>query len=129
MKFEDFKLISYWDTNEINIFNSFYNEIWNECEYDRYGVFIEENDKVVDLGASIGIFSQYAVHMGASVVYSFESDTDRYNLIKENTKNTNKVIPFNALISGYSNENDYNLEKIFNVIKESHIDFMKVDIE
>ena len=47
---------------------NFYKEIYKENEYNRFGVRIEKNDVVIDCGANIGIFSQYALDMGASKV-------------------------------------------------------------
>ena len=61
-----------WEDWMKNMFHSFYTEIWDDHEYDRFGIEIAEGDVVVDLGASIGLFSQYAVSKGASKVFAFD---------------------------------------------------------
>ena len=129
MKFEDFKLGKDWSSEDVSTFNNFYNEIWNENEYNRYGVCVSEGDVVVDLGASVGIFSQYANSMGASKIYSFECLEERYELIKENCKNAENIKPILGLVGKDTGGNNYNLERIFFDLQLDKIDFLKVDIE
>jgi hypothetical protein len=129
MQFEDFKLGKDWSIEDINTFNNFYNEIWHQNEYNRYGVSVSENDIVVDLGASIGLFAQYANYMGASKIYSFECLEERYELIKENCKNSPNITPILGLVGSDAGGNNYNLERIFFDFKLDNIDFLKVDIE
>ena len=78
--FKDFKLNTNWTLE------SFYNEIWTDNEYSRFGVGVNPGDTVVDLGASIGLFSQYAIEQGARRVYAFETDPERCEYIKQNTR-------------------------------------------
>ena len=99
MKFEEFKMNPEWEDWMKNMFHSFYTEIWDDHEYDRFGIEISEGDVVVDLGASIGLFSQYAVSKGASKVFAFECMDERFELIKENISNTDKITPMYGLIS------------------------------
>jgi len=147
MKYIDFKLGEGWDIPTKNIFNSFYKEIWEDNEYDRHGILIEAGDIVVDLGASIGIFSQYAISKKASKVYSFECLDEHFKYLLENTKDTKSIVPIYGLISADSDcinfgscvsnqykglslsRTSYNLENIFTSNKIDYVDFMKVDIE
>ena len=61
---KDFSHFKFPDGN-LEMSQNFYREIYEEKEYDRYGIRIEEGDIVVDCGANIGIFSQYALDLGA----------------------------------------------------------------
>lgn len=129
MKFEEFKMNPDWEDWMKGMFHNFYTEIWDDHEYDRFGIEIANGDVVVDLGASIGLFSQYAVSKGASKVFAFECMDERFELIKENISNTNKITPIYGFISDTSDGNNYNLERIFKDCNVDHIDFMKVDVD
>jgi len=129
MKFEEFKMNPEWEDWMKNMFHSFYTEIWDDHEYDRFGIEISKGDVVVDLGASIGLFSQYAVSKGASKVFAFECMDERFELIKENISNTDKITPMYGFISDNDNGDNYNLERIFKDCNVEHIDFMKVDVD
>jgi tRNA G37 N-methylase Trm5 len=129
MKFEDFKLGSSWNIDDVSTFRNFYNEIWQGGEYDRFGVSVTEGDVVVDLGASIGLFSQYANSKGASKIYAFECIEERYELIKENCKYSPNITPILGLVGSDSYGTNYNLQRIFDDLQLNTVDFMKVDIE
>lgn len=129
MLFKDFKLNPNWSEENRKILESFYNEIWTDNEYNRFGVGVEHNDTVVDLGASIGLFSQYAIEQGARRVYAFETDPERCEYIKKNTRASDVYVK-QAYITGLPNlSNDLNLRAVLKLIDSSHVDFMKVDIE
>ena len=126
MKLEDFQSSPLWQSDsDLRAKESIYNEIWIDGEYDRFGVSVSNGDIVVDCGANIGIFSQYAIHKGAKEVYSYECGDEEYKYLKINTKNNNRIKVF----KGYVSDKDYNVEKIINDNNLSHIDFLKIDIE
>lgn len=104
--------------------SNFRREIYDENEYDNFGVKVEKGDIVLDCGANVGIFSQYAIDMGASLVYAYESDELNEKYYIDNVE-TDKSI----FTRGYVGHNNYDLEKIFNQHQINHIDFAKVDIE
>jgi FkbM family methyltransferase len=146
MKFEDFKLNPLWPDSYKDIYKDFYKEIWYDNEYDRYGISVSKDDVVVDLGASIGVFSKYAKYKGASRVYSFECFGEHFKYLKENIIPSDNIIPVYGLVSGSESEmiigssivksksisfikNHYNLKRIIKDFNLNSIDFMKVDIE
>ncbi len=122
MKLADFKLLN--DESK-----DFYKQIWQEGEYDRFGIAVEPGDIVVDCGANIGIFSQYAVSRGARHVYSFESDPQIYEYLKVNTSQTDKITTINGYVGEHNHGGFYNLERILRAFSLDYIDFFKVDIE
>ena len=123
MQFKDFKYPADWDDNELNIYKSFYKEIWDEGEYDRFGVCVEPNDVVLDLGASIGLFSQWAISKGASKVYAFECDDSHYEFLTQNI--SDNIHATKGLISN----SEWNLERIYKEMNITSVDFAKIDIE
>jgi hypothetical protein len=66
---------------------SVFKEIWLDHEYSRYGVEVEKGDVVVDCGANVGFFTNYALnYRKAKHVYSFECDETYIECLRENTK-------------------------------------------
>ena len=125
MKLEDFKLSPNWETEELNQFyKNVYQEIWLSGEYSRFGVNVQPGDIVVDCGANIGMFSQYAVHNGAKKVYAYESEDEEFKYLKINSQNTDKIVPIKSLIS-----KEHSIKKIMLENNLSEIDFLKLDIE
>ena len=104
--------------------NSFQREIYTEGEYDRFGVKIESGDVVLDCGANVGIFAQYALDLGASKIYSYECDEPHFNCLIQNITS----LDFTPTL-GFVGHNHYNLSKILNQHSLSKIDFAKIDIE
>lgn len=112
-----------------DISRSFYNEIWNENEYDRFGISVEKNDVVLDCGANIGLFTGYALYKGASKVYAYEADETIYQYHTKNFQHSKfpNVNTSNSKIG--SCEDCLSLEQIFKITGESNFDFAKIDIE
>ena len=130
MKLEDFKISPQWDTPEgRHACNSFYKEIWQDNEYNRFGIGVEPNDIVVDCGANIGIFSQYAINRGAKKVYAYECGDEEFKYLNINTANNNTIVTTQGYVSDLDSYNNFNLEKIFKTHNLTNIDFIKVDIE
>jgi len=72
-----------------------YNHLMNEMHhtfdqytkgniYERYGCVIEEGDIVVDAGANVGAFSNYAYHKGAKEIYAFEPADTAFECLVRN---------------------------------------------
>jgi hypothetical protein len=104
--------------------NSFQREIYTEGEYDRFGIKIESGDVVLDCGANVGIFAQYALDLGASKIYSYECDEPHFNCLIQNITS----LDFTPTL-GFVGHNHYNLSKILNQHSLNKIDFAKIDIE
>lgn len=104
-------------------------EIWDDHEYDRYGVRINQGDIVLDFGANVGSFSKYAINQGARHVYAFECENDEFEYLELNTKDEPKITITKGFVSDRNDENHYNLPKIFNSFDLGMVDFCKIDIE
>jgi hypothetical protein len=109
--------------NEGNTEN-YIREIYDENEYNRFGVKIEPGDIVLDCGANIGIFTNYALDMGASKVYSYEADGHVFEFYNKNVNNPNVYPTF-----GMVGHEQHNLSIIKNQHGLNEINFAKIDIE
>lgn len=123
MTFEDFKTDPSWDDARLHDYRSFHREIWHEAEYEKHDVGIMPGDRVVDCGASIGIFARYAIHRGAGSVTSVEADKSVYDYLKLNAKG-HSITPLQGTVGG-----DWDIESIMSAGGIDGIDFLKVDIE
>lgn len=106
------------------LIKTFIREIYDENEYDRFNINIEEGDIVLDAGANVGIFTQYALDRGASKVIAYECEESNFQYYNENI-NDNRV----SCTMGYVGHNNYDLTKIFEQHNIDKIDFAKIDIE
>ena len=61
-----------------------HNDYTKGCIYERYGCIIERGDVVVDIGANIGAFSNYAYHKGSSKIFSFEPTDIAFTCLDKN---------------------------------------------
>jgi tRNA G37 N-methylase Trm5 len=106
----------------------FYKEIWEDNEYSRFGIEVKPGDVVVDYGANIGLFSQYAISKGASQVYSFELQDKYFKYLNLNTISTPNIEIYQGKVT--DRVSDWNLPKILStIVKGGRINFLKVDIE
>jgi len=103
---------------------SFHKEIFFDLEYERHGVKIEKGDTVIDLGANVGIFTEFAISRNAGKIISFESDEEIYSHLISNI-NDPRAILLNKTIG----KHDYTINNILNDYNLSKIDFLKIDIE
>lgn len=115
---------------ELYVYSCFYKEIFNDNEYDRYGISVEENDIVLDAGANVGLFTNYALSKNAGRILSIECDKTKYDCMVKNTHNT-KVQQLNGFVSGneMNDSQSYSLSDIIKIFNVESIDFAKIDIE
>ena len=52
--------------------------------YQNRGCFLKEGDHVLDLGANIGIFTNFAADKGAAKIYSFEPILENFHMLMMN---------------------------------------------
>lgn len=103
---------------------NFQREIYIENEYNRFNIKVEEGDVVLDCGGNVGIFTQYALDMGASQVFSYECDEPIFKCYQEN------IIDYRVKPTmGFVGKGNYNLSKILQQHQINEIDFAKIDIE
>tara|TARA_Y100001963_G_C6779589_1_gene449162 strand:+ start:1718 stop:2326 length:609 start_codon:yes stop_codon:yes gene_type:complete len=100
-------------------------EIWEDNEYERFGIKIKPGDIVLDLGANVGVFSLYALSKKAHQIYAFEKNEQEYECLILNTIKSSNITNIKGLISN----NDYNFTKIFQEFNLGRVDFCKIDIE
>ena len=79
--------------NQIYFTNDYYT---NGCIYERYGCVVQKGDIVLDAGANIGVFSNYAWEKGASHIYSFEPGMDAFKCLIKNKPSQSTI--FNAAL-------------------------------
>lgn len=75
-----------------------YYEIFVNNTYFSDKVYIGGNDSVVDIGANIGMFSNYAALTTDNTVIAFEAEQNNYEALKTNVKNSN-VLTHNMIVS------------------------------
>jgi len=78
-----------------------YHEIYNREDYIKGDCRINPGDVVVDCGGNIGLFSSFAIDMGASRVLSFEPFPNNFQI---NKKNNIDVEVFDLAVSNKSDE-------------------------
>ena len=104
-------------------------EIWEENEYDRFGLQIHPYDTVLDLGANVGVFTKFALDKGANHVYAFECDQHYFDCLNLNLYNNPKATTIKGFVSDRIEENHYNFLTIFNKFNLGRVNFCKIDIE
>ena len=119
--------------NDNGISDSFYDEINYGFEYDYRDCKIDIGDRVLDCGAYIGMFTEYAYRMGAEKVYSVEMDGERFECLKQNlgkiqlgAKST-QPIPLHLEVSDKDTSVEHLNVGVF--LENNNIDFIKMDIE
>jgi len=100
---EDSKIITDWSKRHNVKYRDTvtYHEIYNREDYIKSDCKITPGDVVIDCGGNIGIFTSYALDMGASRVLSFEPFNDNFELNKKNNPNAQV---FNLAVSNKSDE-------------------------
>ena len=138
MQFKNFILSPDWDQDRRDTYKRFYDSIWNDLEYLQFGLKINKGDTVVDCGASIGLFTNFAANKDASKIIAIEASKDVYPYLKKNTLDAS-ITAVNGVVGpvGASYqvgdfecaEEIYDLQRIFNDFNLEKINFLKVDIE
>jgi len=118
-------------------------EVFTDKIYEKF-FSVDENDVVLDVGASIGIFSYSILHKNPSHVFCFEPSTEQFYTLNKNTLNgfvtcINKGISdidgIKVLHDVYGQENkslEVNTMKFKTFIEKynvKQIDFLKTDCE
>jgi FkbM family methyltransferase len=89
------------------------NEIYVVKEYDKLLKYIKENSIVIDIGAQMGVFSNYAALQKKNVkVYSYEPFEENFLMLNKNIKLNDlqgKIIPIKLGISGKKGEREFTL--------------------
>ena len=89
-----------WDSlshGKLTGYHHAYNEIFfsdgvpNKCIYEIENCEIESGDVVVDIGANIGIFSNYSYRKGASRIISFEPSTEAIQALLMNKTDKQEI--------------------------------------
>jgi len=83
--------------NNENAFNTFF-EVYVDNEYNKHEVFVSDGDIVLDIGANYGLFSTYALGMGASKVFSVEPIPTCYSSITKLSTIFNEIQPLNFAV-------------------------------
>jgi hypothetical protein len=128
MEYNGYKVCSEHPQFDIEWCKDVFKEIWIDHEYSRHGVFVEEGDIVIDCGANIGLFTNYALKQRkAKHVYSFECDELYFETLNQNVNEN--VTTIKAFVSDRDEAGHYNVDKMLSEFNLFYIDFMKVDIE
>jgi len=128
-------------------YDYFYKEIYacefssTSCIYEMWDCVINETDIVVDLGANVGFFTNYAAQKAKKVI-SVEGSPQLYSCLVKNTFENDNVEYINANIdkckccSSKTNTWGRNpsrtkiiIKDLFDLFDLSEINFLKVDIE
>lgn len=110
-----------------------------KCIYEMWDCVLEKNDLVVDIGASVGLFTKRASGL-ASKVIAIDGSPEKFSCLVENTKDLQNVFCLNASIVGGNSPNPYlwslkgnplkfSLADVFEIYQIDRIDFLKCDIE
>jgi len=108
------------------------------CIYEMQNVFIEKNDVVVDLGANVGLFTDYAAKKCKKVI-AVEGSAQHFSCLVKNTYENNNIEYLNANVVSEKPKNNttwgspskinMTISDIFDLYDLNYIDFLKVDIE
>ena len=113
IKIKNVKLYNILQDQEIdlNIKNEFihqFEELYLSTPfgYENSKVYIKENDIVIDCGANMGLFSNYAASKNA-IVYSFEPGKTAYNILKKNISFYNNITSYPYAVGNKNQYEDY----------------------
>ena len=73
--------VDFWCDQDLELYS--YHEIFFDNVYSRYGVSLEENDIVVDIGSNQGAFLKYALNHNVSTIISCEPNPYCVDTIKK----------------------------------------------
>jgi hypothetical protein len=116
------------------VIKCFYEEILFGHEYDRY-FKIEPHDTVIDCGAFVGLFTNYALSQGARTVISVECELEYWKCLIKNVKSYDAQILFGRVFQDdipTTNPDvapSYSIEGIMNLKNLHKVDMVKMDIE
>lgn len=93
--------------------------------YDIKNFIPEENDYVIDIGASYGDTSILWSVRNKAIIFAFEQDTKRYKILLDNIElnkeyNKSKIIPINISVNNINSLDTYEFKKV---------NLLKIDVE
>jgi FkbM family methyltransferase len=106
-------MIGLFDANNYQYYENFNHFVYDDlgCDYERYGCFIQEGDRVLDLGANIGIFAHRAETRGAAEVICFEPITPTFECLSLNVGEKTKV--FKMAVGGENGFKNFKIHTDF----------------
>ena len=122
--------------------SSFYTEIFEKNLYE-YHRPVGKGDIVVDIGASVGIFTESIINKNPKHVYCVEPHPPHYEILKHNMRNYSNVTCIPIGISSSSGEQIFDtavhgqkspmecitFKQFIQIFEIDHIDFLKLDCE
>ena len=106
-------LLNYFYNKNLTIDLSIVEEIFFTESYNKYGIFIEKNDTVVDIGSNVGLFIHYALEKEASRVFSCEPNSKCFEVLQQHFNGNSKVHLNKCAISKNTETQDLVLLDIF----------------
>jgi FkbM family methyltransferase len=115
-------------------------EIFERGCYEQF-FEVEENDVVLDIGASVGPFTYSILHKKPKQVYCFEPSEREFKTLTRNVKgfavipipkgisNTNSIVESDMLFGGETEMETITFSKFINLYNIEKIDFIKTDCE
>jgi len=115
-------------------------EIFERRCYEQF-FEVEENDIVLDIGASVGPFTYSILNKKPKQVYCFEPSEREFKTLTKNIKgfavipipkgisNTNSIVESDMLFGGETEMETITFSKFINLYNIEKIDFIKTDCE
>tara|TARA_B100000401_G_C52698953_1_gene668123 strand:+ start:281 stop:1036 length:756 start_codon:yes stop_codon:yes gene_type:complete len=102
-----------------------YKNIYNSYEKKILEIYLTKGSNCIDVGANIGFFTYLFLKIGGkkSLIYSFESNSNVYSILKKNFENETNVICELGKVG--TNEGDICIDNIINF----DVNFIKIDID
>lgn len=120
--------------------NSIINEIFVSKCYERF-FEVEENDIVLDIGASLGPFTYSILHKKPKHVFCFEPSEREFKILTKNLlgyqvtpipkgiSSINSIVQSDVLFGGETEMETITFSKFINLYNLDKIDFIKMDCE
>jgi hypothetical protein len=115
-------------------------EIFERKCYEQF-FEVEEDDIVLDVGASVGPFTYSILHKKPKQVYCFEPSEREFKTLTKNVRgfavipipkgisHTNSIIESDMLFGGETEMDTITFDKFINLYNIEKIDFIKIDCE
>lgn len=115
-------------------------EIFEGKVYEKF-FEVEPGDTVLDIGASIGLFTYTILEKGAKHVYCVEPSESEFKVLVKNTKGypvthilkgiskTNGIVEHGMLFGGETQMEGITFNKLLDLYSIERVDFFKIDCE